>query len=85
MSTPHCLTPAQRRELRSIAKDGNPSDPYDWTHAPEGLWFHARERVLHALLRRGLIYAPETMSGYELTDAGNATLRQINECQAEGK
>ena len=60
------LTPAQLRELRSIERDGNPSDPYDWTHAPDGLWFHARERVLGALLRKGLIYEPPTMSGYAM-------------------
>ena len=75
------LTPAMRRELRSIARDGNPSDPYDWTHAPEGLWFHARDRVIGALIRRGLIGAEETMSGYVLTDAGRAVLQAIGEPQ----
>ncbi len=65
------LTKAMLRELRSIDFDGNPSDPYEWSHAPEGLWFHARNRVIGALLRRGLIV---DTNGYELTDAGRAAL-----------
>lgn len=68
------LTPAMIRELCSMERDGNPSDPYDWQHAPEGLWFHARDRVIGALLKRGLIYADERLSGYSLTDAGRAAL-----------
>jgi hypothetical protein len=70
------LTPAMKRELRSIAWDGNPSDPYDWSHAPESLWFHARDRVLGALLKRGLI---EDKGGYRLTDAGKAVISEIGE------
>jgi hypothetical protein len=70
------LTPAMLRELRSIEHDGNPSDPYDWSHAPESLWFHARDKVLGALLTRGLIYEPNNMSGYSLTDAGRAALAE---------
>ena len=68
------LTKAMIRELRSIERDGNPSDPYDWTHAPEGLWFRARDRVLGALLRRGLIWEDPKLAGYSLTDAGKAAL-----------
>ena len=49
------LTPAMRREVRAKARDGNPSDPCDWQHAPVGLWFHARERVITALIRRGIL------------------------------
>lgn len=70
-------TPAQLRELRCIAKDGNPSDPHDWSHAPDGLWFHARDRVLSALLRRGLIESTSTRGGYDLTDAGRDALATI--------
>lgn len=65
------LSPAMLRELRSIAWDGNPSDPADWDHAPEGLWFHARDRVIGALLRRGLIVDE---GGYRITEAGKAAL-----------
>lgn len=68
------LTPAMKRELRSIAWDGNPSDPYDWQHAPESLWFHARDRVIGALLRRGLI---EDKNGYRLTEAGQTIIKEI--------
>ena len=66
------LTKAMIRELRSIDCDGNPSDPVDWQHAPEGLWFHARDKVIGALLRRGLI---EDDGGFKLTPAGEAVLR----------
>lgn len=68
------LTPAMIRELRSMERDGNPSDPYDWQHAPEGLWFHARDRVIGALLKRELIWEDPKLSGYSLTDAGRAAL-----------
>ena len=37
-----------------------------------GLWFHARERVIGALLKRGLIVAD---GGYTLTAAGVAALQ----------
>jgi hypothetical protein len=50
------ISPAMIRELRSIETRGEPTDPYDWHHAGS-LWFHAREKVLGALLRRGLIVA----------------------------
>ena len=65
------LSPAMIRELRAMSVDGNPSDPVDWQHAPEGLWFHARDRVIGALLRRGLVVAD---GGYTLTDAGRSAL-----------
>ena len=64
------LINAMIRELRSIERDGNPSDPYDWTHAPSGLWFHARDKVLGALVRRGLIYDDANRGGYSLTPQG---------------
>lgn len=67
------MTPAMIRELKSIAWDGNPSDPVDWQHAPESLWFHARDRVIGALLKRGLI---EDKNGYTITEAGKAALRE---------
>lgn len=65
------LSKAMLRELRSIEWDGNPSDPVDWQHAPESLWFHARDKVIGALLRRGLI---SDEGGYRITDAGKAAL-----------
>lgn len=65
------LTDAMVRELRCIAKTGEPSDPYEW-HAAAALWFHARDRVLSALLRRELIEATE--DGFALTDAGRAAI-----------
>ncbi len=67
------LSAAMVRELRAINFDGNPSDPVEWAHAPESLWFHARDRVIGALLRRGLIV---TDGGYSLTDAGRAALEK---------
>lgn len=67
------LSAAMVRELRAMAFDGNPSDPADWQHAPESLWFHARDRVIGALLRRELIVAD---GGYSLTDAGRAALEK---------
>jgi hypothetical protein len=66
------LTPAMLRELRAFEFDGNPSDPCEWQHAPESLWFHARDRVIGALLRRGLI--ADDRGGYAVTDAGRAAL-----------
>lgn len=75
------LTNAMVRELRAIAVDGNPSDPYDWTHAPESLWFHARDKVLGALLSRELIRTDETLAGYVLTDAGEKALREVGESE----
>jgi len=65
------LSKAMIRELRAMDLDGNPSDPCDWDHAPESLWFHARDRVIGALLKRGLIVAD---CGYTLTDAGRKAL-----------
>lgn len=61
------------RELRSIARDGNPSDPAEWHHAPESLWFHARDRVIGALKNRGLV---EDCEGLQVTDAGRAALEK---------
>ena len=65
------LTPAMKRELYSIHRLGRPTDPDEW-HAAGPLWFHARDRVLGALLRRGLI---EDKGDYQLTDAGRAALQ----------
>jgi hypothetical protein len=66
------LTAAMVRELRSIARDGNPSDPVEWHHAPESLWFHARDRVIGALKNRGLV---EDRDGLQVTDAGRLALQ----------
>lgn len=68
------LSAAMLRELRAISVDGNPSDPVDWQHAPESLWFHARDRVIGALLRRGLIVAD---GGYSLTEPGRNILENM--------
>jgi hypothetical protein len=55
------------RELQSIATSGRPSEPMDW-HGAGALWFHARDRVLGALLRRELIR--DESGDYVLTEAG---------------
>lgn len=67
------LTPAMLRELRSISRTGEPSDPLEWHHA-QALWFHAREKVLTALVARGLINGDS--GDYVLTDAGVAALQE---------
>jgi hypothetical protein len=66
------LTPAMIRELRSFAATGEPSDPIEW-HRAQALWFHAREKVLAALLTRGLI--SDEGSDLAITDAGRAALK----------
>lgn len=65
------LTPAMLRELRAINETGEPSDPIDW-HRAQALWFHAREKVLTALIARGLI--SDTPAGFMLTDDGRTAL-----------
>lgn len=65
------LTTAMVRELKNIAMYGEPTDPFDW-QAAAALWFHARDRVLSALIRRELIEA--TPEGFALTDAGRVVL-----------
>lgn len=78
MTTPcakHCaLTPAMRRELSSFVTTGEPSDACEW-HGAGALWFVARDRVIGALLRRGLIEADD--NGYTPTDAGRAALAKV--------
>lgn len=64
------LSKAMLRELRTIEETGRITDPDDW-YGAGSLWFHAREKVITALLRRGLIAANHD---YELTDAGRAVL-----------
>lgn len=68
------LTPAMLRELKSIDTTGEPSDPVEW-HGCGGLWFHARDRVIGALLRRGFI--KDTPSGFQVTDLGRAALAEL--------
>ena len=65
------LTKAMIRELRSIEWTGNPSDPIDW-HGAGGLWFHARDKVIGALLRRGLIVDDGC---FRLTEQGKAAIQ----------
>lgn len=64
------LTKAMMRELRCISATGEPSDPIEW-HAANGIWFHARDRVIGALKRRSLI-----TDDLKLTDAGKAALNE---------
>jgi len=72
------LSKAMIRELRSYERDGNPSDPCDWQHAPESLWFHARDRVIGALLRRGLLAEDPQGGGYVVTDAAKVVLQSLH-------
>lgn len=62
------LTPAMRRELESIAR-GDVGDLLDY--GTNALSFYARDRVIGALERRGLI---EQTPDWSLTDAGRAEL-----------
>ena len=66
------LTPAMLRELRHIEKHGEPCDLAEFNDARH-LAFHAREKVLSALIRRGLLDDAETVS-----DAGRAALAKAN-------
>lgn len=68
------ITKAMRRELRAIEEHGEPADPYEWSHAPGGLWFWAREKVLGALFARALV-VEEANGTWRLTDAGKEALR----------
>jgi hypothetical protein len=70
MARPTTMTPAQVRELRSIALMGEPSDLAEF--GPNALAFHTRDRVLGALLRRGLLV--DEPGGFRVTDAGRAAL-----------
>lgn len=65
---PKPLSPAMLRELRHIARYGEPCDLAEF-HGANHLAFHARERVLSALIRRGMIADAET-----ITDAGRAAI-----------
>lgn len=69
-------TPAMLRELRAIDRWGEPSEPLEWTRAG-ALWFHARDKVLSALIVRGLINGDE--GDYKLTDAGRAALAKVQQ------
>lgn len=64
------LTPAMLRELRSIER-GDVSDLLDY--GTNALSFYARDRVIGALERRGLIAATPD---WTLTDAGRAALAE---------
>jgi hypothetical protein len=66
------LTDAMRRELRAIQRTGEPDGLYEY-HGAEHLAFYAREKVLSALIARGLI-EPIQYSAFALTDAGRAAL-----------
>lgn len=67
------LTAAMRRELRSIERTGNPTDPDEW-HGAGGLWFAARKRVIGALLKRGLIEDGPFSFNFSITEKGRAVL-----------
>lgn len=73
--TPGPLTPAMLRELKSIATTGEPTDPIEW-HGAGALWFHARDRVIGALQRRGLI---EATPDWTATVAGLAAIKKVTE------
>lgn len=66
--TPGPLTPAMLRELRSIEHSGV-GDLSDY--CANALAFYARDRVIGALERRGLI---EATPDWSLTDAGRAAI-----------
>jgi len=68
--TPRPLTPAMLRELRSIER-GQIGDLLDYGY--NGLAFYARDRVIGALERRGLIAATPDWS---ITDAGRAAIEK---------
>lgn len=65
------LTPAMERELRSIER-GDVGDLLDYGH--NALAFYARDRVIGALERRGLI---EQTPDWSLTEAGRAALKSL--------
>jgi hypothetical protein len=67
------LSKAMIRELQSISNTGEPTDPYQWAHAPGVLWFYARDKVLGALLSRGLI-EDAGMCSFRITDKGRCVL-----------
>jgi hypothetical protein len=58
------------RELNALHRTGCLSDFTDWG-ITNGLWFHARDRVIGALERRGLI---EATPDWTLTDAGRVAI-----------
>lgn len=68
------LTAAMLRELRSIER-GDVGDLLDY--GTNALSFYARDRVIGALERRGLI---EATPDWSITDAGRAAI-----AKAEGK
>lgn len=78
------LTPAMKRELLAIQDHGEPADPYEWSHAPGGLWFWAREKVLGALFARGLV-VEEASGTWRLTDDGKAALVAIPDSSTKEK
>lgn len=69
-TTARPLTEAMRRELRCIHKWGEPSDLSEF--GARAIAFHARDKVLSALLRRELIR--DEPGGFVLTDAGRAAI-----------
>jgi hypothetical protein len=73
LHTPTALSPAMVRELRSIAR-GDISDLLDY--GQNSLAFYARDRVIGALERRGLV---EANPDWSLTDLGRAALKQLEE------
>lgn len=72
------LTAAMRRELESLASTGALTGWEDW-NCMNGLWFHARDRVIGALARRGLI---EATPDWTLTDSGRDAIAKANGASA---
>jgi hypothetical protein len=67
------LSPRQQEELTHayVTQDGEPHDLYHYAHCGP-LAFHARARVLSALIRKGLLNTDLT-----LTDAGIAAAERL--------
>lgn len=61
------------RELRYIDRWHDVSDALDYG-AANGLWFRNRERVLDALIKRGLIES--TAYGWDVTETGRAAIAE---------
>lgn len=67
------LSKAQAEALKSYARDGEAPDYADYSdRAGPGLGWRNRERVIEALIRKGLLDADQC-----LTDAGLAVLSQL--------
>lgn len=69
------LSPAMLRELRSLHQSGELSAPAAFGNCG-ALWFHARDRVIGALQRRGLI--EDAAGDWSINDAGRAAMARAH-------